>query len=271
VLGWPALLGIVVMASTIPISIYLGKWTASVQEDLMKSTDKRINIMSEVLLVFNIYTKILNGIRIIKYFAFERQFIEKVAAARDEELRNSVKYYITEAVSSVLWHTSPLMVAFATFYAYTKLAGHVLDATTAFTGLALLNSLREPLMSFPHELIQLFQAFVSLNRIEKFLGEQEIAKYSLDSTDISAIDKTIRFGFSDASFTYQSKTTEPKREDTEESDETSKLLPTYNDGPSFTLKNLNFDLPIGGLTVVVGATGCGKSTLIYSLLGGWYT
>lgn len=48
VLGWPALLGIVVMGSTIPISTFLGRWTASVQEALMNSTDKRVNIMSEV-------------------------------------------------------------------------------------------------------------------------------------------------------------------------------------------------------------------------------
>lgn len=199
----------------------------------------------------------------------------KVTTARDEELRNSVKYYITEAISSIIWHTSPLMVAFVTFFAYTKLAGNVLDATTAFTGLALLNSLREPLMSFPHELIQLYQAFVSLNRIEKYLKEEEIEKYSAENEGLN--QENALFGFDNAAFTYHSGSNTASETKLDESvitieSETTQLLPENESTPieisNFLLKNSSLNMPMNGLTVVCGSTGAGKSTLIYALLGG---
>ncbi|KAJ3089424.1 hypothetical protein HK102_006441, partial [Quaeritorhiza haematococci] len=281
VLGWPAVSGMIIMLLTIPATTIIGKWTARVQTKLMDSTDNRVNIMNEVL----------NGIRIIKYFAWEPEFIKKILDARNAELRNLIQYYLTEAAGGILWHTSPLLVAWATFVTYTKVAGYNLDATTAFTGLALLNALRGPLISFPNELLEMFQAYVSLKRIDRFLNEEELEKFrttddkaekknnaearengangavSVESTAFPAV------GFVDAWFThydsYSGKSNVVVEEAATGSETPATTTPQADliQGQNFTLRDLNIEFPLNKLTVIMGSTGAGKSSLILALLG----
>lgn len=60
VMGLSGLAGVAVILALAPIGAFLGKIIGRMQEELMNSTDSRINIMNEVL----------QGIRIVKYFAW---------------------------------------------------------------------------------------------------------------------------------------------------------------------------------------------------------
>ncbi|KAI9203555.1 P-loop containing nucleoside triphosphate hydrolase protein [Polychytrium aggregatum] len=233
ILGWPALSGVVVMILTIPTTAYVGKWTSRAEETLMEKTDKRVEVTNEVL----------NGIRIIKYLAWEPQFFDKIREARKAELASLVQVFYADLASTFIWQLSPLLVAFVTFATFTKLAGNPLDATTAFTGLSLLNALRLPLNQFPNELVDFWQALVSLKRIEDYLNQEELEDTSNCRPETALSEQSGRaqrapkVGFEQSSYVR------------------------------FVLKNLNIEFPLGKLTVVCGPTGCGKSSMLLALLG----
>ncbi|KAJ3033391.1 hypothetical protein HDV00_006388 [Rhizophlyctis rosea] len=299
VLGVPGFAGVAAMLITIPLTALIARWATKVQERLMESTDKRVTIMNEVL----------NGIRIIKYLAWEPQFLDRILKARDAELRNLVSYYLTECVNNVLWSCSPLFVAFVTFTTFTLISGRPLTPTTAFTGLLLLNALRVPLIAFPNEIMQLFMARVSIKRVERFLEEEELERFVEEEegrrngggrTEMlweEGEEKNF-VGFKEAWFTYfESKAgsdgdkktdgqvvegkdgEEDGRNDEAEGSEDDRLLGGVDgdvpggdvadllSGPRFTLRNLDLQFPTGGLSVICGPTGSGKTSLVLALLG----
>lgn len=135
-----------------------------------------------------------------------------------------------------------IMVAVATFYVHAVWRVQPLDAATAFTSLALLNILRDPLDDFSAMIIEIIRANVSMNRIRDFLDEPDTAKWSI----LQATEGQSRIGFSNATFDYG------RRGD---------------DDVNFVLEDLSLDFPIGRLSIVVGSVGSGKSTLLLSLLG----
>ena len=93
VVGWPALAGIFVMVLMIPVGGAMGQAVAKKQKALMASTDKRIHSTHELL----------NGIRLVKFYAWETNFLSKIDAARDLELSNLWSYIRTIAFNRALW------------------------------------------------------------------------------------------------------------------------------------------------------------------------
>ena len=72
VLGWSSIVGVALILILSPISTYLGKVIVRQQEDVLTNTDSRVSIMNEIL----------QGIRIIKYFAWEEHFAKKIEEQR---------------------------------------------------------------------------------------------------------------------------------------------------------------------------------------------
>ncbi|KAJ3416925.1 hypothetical protein HDV05_007983 [Chytridiales sp. JEL 0842] len=233
-LGWPALAGLGVMLLTIPATAALSTWANIVFERLMAATDKRTNTVNEVL----------QGIRIIKFFAWENQFLTKIQNARRQELRAIIQYYLQGAVGTFIWLMSPLLVSLFTFIALTQFAGRELNAQLAFTCISLFNTLRIPLLALPEVIIDLFQCRVSVNRIERFLAQEELEKYTVTADKLTRADllgaaaKEVKVGFEDSAwFQYFSdanlKKAEKKvvkrwfwskREESQEESETAPLL-----------------------------------------------
>lgn len=166
------------------------------------------------------------------------------------------------------------MVSFVTFVIYTKIAGKELDATTSFTSLALFNALRAPLIYFPNVLLQFFSARISLKRISSFLKQGDLEGWDNNrNTFIETEPPTgTTVGFTNAWFTWFDDITETKPVTKAESLPLVKGLPkqlkTPEDPPCFSLKNLHVNFPVGGLSVICGATGSGKSSVMQALLGG---
>ncbi|KAJ2999430.1 hypothetical protein HDV02_002915 [Globomyces sp. JEL0801] len=247
VLGWSAFVGIALIACLGPITTYLGKLVLAYQEELLANTDARVSIMNELL----------QGIRIVKYFAWEKHFAAKIEAARAKELNSFKKLWGSYMGFGAIGSGSGLLIAFVTFAVYTLVAGKNLDAATAFTSVSLLKVVSDLLSHLPTEIMMVFKAKVSLDRVESFLKETDIAKYSekeketdndeelSDSNTIGGSEITL--GFRNAEFSYYGTSGE-------------------NEEP-FTLRDMNVDFPIGGLTVICGPTGSGKSSLLLALLG----
>ncbi|KAJ3328221.1 hypothetical protein HDU76_010362 [Blyttiomyces sp. JEL0837] len=273
ILGVSSLAGVVYVLAIMPLTASLGKWASNVQTTLMGSTDKRVNQTNEVL----------NGIRIIKYFGWEDQFAAKILAIRETELYNNLKMNLLEAVTFLFSFSSSIICFFLTFFTYTVIAGNTLDAATAFTAVVLLQQFSDLLSWSPQEFIMALNAWVSLKRIEGFLEERDMDQF----LDLGGDDGSEDFDENEVgveiwkgSFRYytgnDAKKTDGKMK--QGGDETESLLGNGGDGvdgngygtrnnDGFNLRDVNVEFVLGGLNVVSGPTGSGKSSLVLALLG----
>ncbi|XP_025062209.1 multidrug resistance-associated protein 1 isoform X4 [Alligator sinensis] len=230
-LGPSVLAGVAVMVLLVPLNAVMAVKTKTYQVAQMKNKDNRIKLMNEIL----------NGIKVLKLYAWELAFKEKVLGIRQEELKVLKKSAYLGAVGTFTWVCAPFLVALSTFAVYVMIdENNVLDAQKAFVSLALFNILRFPLNILPMVISSVVQASVSLKRLRVFLSHEEldpdsIVRGSLKDADGSIIVKNASFSWS------------------------------RNDPPS--LNSIDFTVPEGSLIAVVGQVGCGKSSLLSALLG----
>ncbi|XP_041078301.1 ATP-binding cassette sub-family C member 3-like isoform X2 [Polyodon spathula] len=229
-LGPSVLAGVAVMVLLIPLNAAIAMKTRAFQVEQMQYKDARIKLMNEIL----------NGIKVLKLYAWEKSFKEKVQQIRENELKVLRKSAYLGAVSIFAWTSAPFLVALTTFAVYVTVdEKNVLDAQKAFVSLSLFNLLRFPLNMLPQVISSLVQASVSLKRIQSFLSHDELDPDSVDKNNIaSGCVVTIMNG----KFSW------------------AKSDPA-------TLHSINVMVPHGSLLAVVGNVGCGKSSLVSALLG----
>ncbi|XP_010712893.1 canalicular multispecific organic anion transporter 1 [Meleagris gallopavo] len=228
-LGPSVLAGLAVMVLLIPINGFLVNKSRDIQVRNMKNKDERMKIMGEVL----------NGIKILKLFAWEPSFEKRINEIRACELKDLLKFSYLQSVSIFVFSCAPFLVSLASFSVYVLVdENNVLDAQKAFTSISLFNVLRFPMAMLPLVLSAMVQTNVSKERLERYLGGEELDTSAIhhDSIPGSAVR------FSDATFTWE------------------------QDGNA-AIRDVNLDIKPGSLVAVVGAVGSGKSSLISAMLG----
>lgn len=83
VIGWSCVVGIVLILILSLLTSLVGKSIVVYQEHLLKCTDERVGLVNEVL----------QGIRMVKYFAYESLFETKINRARTKELEATFKLW----------------------------------------------------------------------------------------------------------------------------------------------------------------------------------
>ncbi|XP_054832209.1 ATP-binding cassette sub-family C member 3 [Eublepharis macularius] len=229
-LGPSVLAGVAVMVLLIPFNAAIAMKTRALQVEQMQYKDSRIKLMNEIL----------NGIKVLKLYAWEPSFAEKVLEIRKNELRVLKKAAYLNSLSTFAWVSAPFLVALTTFAVYVTVGEkNILDAEKAFVSLSLFNILRFPLSMLPQVISNIAQTSVSLKRIQHFLSHDELDPSSVEN-------KLIAPGYAvtvkDGTFSW-AKDLEP------------------------SLKDINLLVPSGSLVAVVGHVGCGKSSLVSALLG----
>ncbi|XP_033988992.1 canalicular multispecific organic anion transporter 2 isoform X2 [Trematomus bernacchii] len=229
-LGPSVLAGVAVMIMLIPLNAVIAMKTRAYQVEQMQYKDARIKLMNEIL----------NGIKVLKLYAWENSFKKKVLDIRQKELDVLRKTAYLGALSTMAWTSAPFLVALTTFAVYVSIdENNILDAEKAFVSLSLFNILRFPLNMLPQVISSMVQASVSLKRIESFLSHEELDPNSVDRKNTAA----------DFAVTVVN----------------GKFSWAKDDPP--VLHNINVMVPQGSLLAVVGHVGCGKSSLLSSLLG----
>ncbi|XP_045238503.2 multidrug resistance-associated protein 1 isoform X1 [Macaca fascicularis] len=231
-LGPPILAGVAVMVLMVPVNAVMAMKTKTYQVAHMKSKDNRIKLMNEIL----------NGIKVLKLYAWELAFKDKVLAIRQEELKVLKKSAYLAAVGTFTWVCTPFLVALCTFAVYVTIdKNNILDAQKAFVSLALFNILRFPLNILPMVISSIVQASVSLKRLRIFLSHEELEPDSIERRPVKDGGDTNSITVRNATFTW-----------------------ARSDPP--TLNGITFSIPEGALVAVVGQVGCGKSSLLSALL-----
>uniref|UniRef100_A0A671NKW8 Multidrug resistance-associated protein 1 n=1 Tax=Sinocyclocheilus anshuiensis TaxID=1608454 RepID=A0A671NKW8_9TELE len=181
-LGPSVLAGVAVMVLMVPVNAVIAMKTKTYQVAQMKSKDNRIKLMNEVL----------NGIKVLKLYAWELAFKDKVSAIRESELRVLKKTAYLGAVSTFTWVCAPFLVALSTFAVYVLMDEHnILDAQKAFVSLALFNILRFPLNMLPMVISSMVQASVSMKRLRVFLSHEELDEDNVERPAITACDASL--------------------------------------------------------------------------------
>ncbi|KAJ2720120.1 hypothetical protein GGI07_004797 [Coemansia sp. Benny D115] len=245
-LGWSVFAGIVIMVVSIPINTWITKRMRDLQLAQMKNKDARNTLIDEAL----------SGIKVIKLYAWERSFLNRIRRVRESrELVTLSKYGHMYAWSSVTSMAVPFMVSFATFWIYSVFDGvshGPLSAQLIFVSLSLFNLLRFPLTMFPIIVSSLVDTSVALNRIYSLLTSDELdpdsitrlasTRKAVANSDSLARNDTAAVHVADAAFRWSER------------------------GP-IVLDNIDFAAHSAEHLAIIGRVGAGKSSLVSALLG----
>ncbi|XP_013781403.1 multidrug resistance-associated protein 1-like [Limulus polyphemus] len=228
-LGVSTLGGLAVMILLFPVNGVITAKLRNLQIRMMKEKDKRIKLMNEIL----------SGIKVLKLYAWEESFQEQVTKIRDKEIRVlTIQAYLAAAITFA-FTCAPFLVALASFAMYVLLdPRNVLDASTAFVSLSLFNILRAPMAFLPMLVTFAAMFVVSLSRINKFLGSDELDPDAV-SNDDNEKDVLV---MENAVFAW-----------------------SRDEAP--TLKDISFRIKPGSLVALVGQVGAGKSSILSAFLG----
>ncbi|KAJ8721589.1 hypothetical protein PYW07_002364 [Mythimna separata] len=227
VLGPSVLAGLAVIIVLMPINGVLASFQEKMQSSLMHQKDQRIKLMSEVL----------NGIKVLKMYAWEGSFMDQILRIRNKELGVLRKQAFFNAGMIFIWICTPFLVSLMSFTCFVLVNDtEVLDSKRAFVALSLFNILRFPMSMLPNVISDVIQTAVSIKRLNKFLNSEEL--------DVTAIEHN---------------------PDEKDQIVIEKGHFTWGDEP--VIKNLNLRIPRGSLVAVVGGVGSGKTSLLSALLG----
>lgn len=281
-LGYSALVGLGVLLLGFPIQLILVKIMFAQRKKGVAITDNRVRLTTEVL----------QGIRLIKFYAWESFYISQISTLRTREIATIKKSAIARSALIAVVTFIPILASILSFITY-ALSGHDLNVAIIFSSLQLFNIIRAPLLFFPFVLSSLTDALVALRRISGFLLSDEIDQpYLLDHAQKYAVSVDGDFTWESAGKIGESKFSGgaerkdgKKEKKTKTNQEQSKkmakdkpILPVSADDASegtkdgesdkpFELQNLKFSVPKGAFVAIVGRVGSGKSSVLQSLIG----
>ncbi|XP_072361423.1 ATP-binding cassette sub-family C member 5-like [Scyliorhinus torazame] len=190
-LGPTALLGSAVFFLIYPFLMFMSRLTTYFRKQCITITDKRVRLMHEIL----------NSIRFIKMYTWEKLFAEKVHLIRSRE-----RHFLEKAgyVQSITVGVAPIVVVVSSSCTFTlhMAMGYDLTAAQAFTIVAVFNAMTFALKITPISVKALSEASVAVGRFKHLLlmEELEVVRKEPDSPH-SAIE------FQNASLAWENSST----------------------------------------------------------------
>lgn len=150
-LGVATLVGVFVMLVFIPFNLILATFSKRIQTKKLKVMDKRIKLTNEIL----------GGIKVIKFYGWEKSFQDIIENIRQKELGLLKSMFILDAGQRFTFWCSPVIVSVASFAAFVLIdENNVLDASTAFVSMSLFNLMRIPMTLLP----DIISAVINVNK-----------------------------------------------------------------------------------------------------------
>lgn len=234
-LGLSAIPGVIIMIIFVPLSIFSSVLARRFMNEQMTLKDQRTKMINEIL----------NGIKVIKLYAWEVPMLETIERIRKKELLCIIKAGLIRVVLDTFNFASPFLVALGSFATYTAISeDNVLTPEIAFVSLTLFNQLRSPMTMVGLLINMTVSAVVSNKRIKDLLTAEEVDEHAVERSDSSKPgEDTIKV--QNADFSWE----------------------VTNPGAETNLSDINLSVKKGQLIAVVGKVGSGKSSLISALLG----
>ncbi|XP_013142439.1 PREDICTED: multidrug resistance-associated protein 1 [Papilio polytes] len=229
ILGPSVLAGLAVMIVLIPVNGLIANRVKTLQIKQMKYKDERVKLMNEVL----------NGIKVLKMYAWEPSFEDQVLKIRNKEMIVLKQTAYLNSATSFIWSCAPFLVTFLTFFTYviSDPENNILAPDKIFVSMSLFFVMHLPLGLLPLIVVSVIETSVGIKRLNKFMNCDELDVNSVEH-DKSEPDPLV---IENGQFSWGEE--QP------------------------VLRNISVRIPRGSLVAVVGAVGSGKSSLLAALLG----
>ncbi|KAG6371568.1 ABC transporter type 1, transmembrane domain-containing protein [Boletus reticuloceps] len=253
ILGWSSLVGAAAMVILFPVPGYIGGRFQSVEAEKMKQTDARVQLVSEIM----------NVLRMIKLFGWERKISSEIQNKRVEELSWTRKRAFLQLLNDMVNFAIPTIVMLITYSTYTLVARQNLTASIVYSSISVFDLLHQQISMVAESIPCFIRGKVALDRINSFLLHDDVVselpgpERSISHTG-SEGDNNIPFdaiGISHAAFSWT------KSERSTQTPQSKYFTLSVHDELIFKHKELN---------LVTGPTGSGKTSLLMALLGEMY-
>ena len=227
-LGWAALAAVGTMLLLSPLTVMVARRYRKLDHQIMELRDERVTLMSQIL----------QGIRVVKFHAWEPSVHAEVADVRRHEINTRVRIVATDAMSTMLFISTSTVVAFTGFTTFVLLGG-TLTAPLVFACIALFALLEEPFGMISHLLANLQHARVATTRLHAFFTAP-VRK--TDERVLSAPNAALGIEVTDVSLRYAN-------------------------SPALALDNVQLGIRQGAAVAIIGPVGAGKSSLLRTMAG----
>ena len=233
--GPVSLLGCAYFIIALLINIYSFAFIFKFRIKANKKTDIRIGLIREIA----------NSLKIIKFFAWEDAYFDKINESRNLEVSqlHKMQTFMSAIIAyGFITATIASMIVFVSIYGI----NHGLKSpANTFASLAVFQVLSAFIFLIPQIMSHTLNAYVALKRVQVFLLAEEIDPTSLKPE--LCVDNENAIELYDCSFSWN------KEEDSNEN--------SFFKG----LKNLSFNIKKGEFVAIVGPIGSGKSSLLYAM------
>ncbi|CAG8610578.1 5509_t:CDS:2 [Acaulospora morrowiae] len=233
-LGLAALPALIILLILFPIQYKLGRLTSSISNSTTTITSSRIHLMSEIL----------TAIKLIKIYAWELYFCDRVNKVRNKEWNRLLTGIVVKVWTFCVVFGAPSLAMLCCLcvklLAYSP-PDNTLNTSTVFTVLALFYTVRYPLIMLPVAVRATLGAIGSFERLDEFLMKPELVPLEQEEQPIDG-DPTLRIYIHNADFAYEGV-------------------------PDPTLKFLNLKVKQGQVIAIVGDVGAGKSSILSAIIG----
>lgn len=225
-IGWSALVAIIVMALLIPMTQKLVKKFTHLEDEQMKFRDQRMSIMAQIL----------NAIRVVKYFSWEKSIFDEVTEVRNKEITSRIKLYKSEIFSGLIYTSISTVVLFSALLTH-YLRGNEINLAIVLTCVAIFSTMEDQFGGLSRYISRFTSIFVGGARISSFLKSETIEDFK-------------------GSVVYENQTDLVF----------DKVSFSYSEGSKKIFTDLSFAVKEGESLAVIGPVGSGKSTLLQLIL-----
>ncbi|KAJ8102129.1 P-loop containing nucleoside triphosphate hydrolase protein [Lipomyces tetrasporus] len=227
--------GFFVMVLMIPVNGLIARKEQALQKEQMKTKDLRTRLTTEIL----------NNIKSLKLYGWEKPYMDKLSHVRNDlELGTMKVMAVYNSVSSFMWTCAPFLVSCSTFGIFVFTSSTPLTTDLVFPALAFFNLLTLPLSVLPRSVSGFIESSVAAGRLRDFFLSSELQDDAVErkeaATNVGDESVSIRNG----TFLWEQGGNHPP-----------------------ALKNIDFVARKGGLACIVGRVGSGKSGFMQAILG----
>ncbi|XP_078599462.1 ATP-binding cassette sub-family C member 9-like isoform X2 [Branchiostoma floridae x Branchiostoma japonicum] len=263
-MGYPAVIGAAIIVILCPVQYLVARQMTHMQKDTMDHSEDR----------FKKFNEMLKGIRLLKLYSWESIFCTLVDRARNREISSMRKSSVYLVISLFLTAATPIIATVVTFSIHHYMSDEALTAGRTFATLVLFNILVVPLFNFPMVVVAMVNAIMSAKRLRPFLDIPEVDRgFYLTGEDEQEDAKDVLITLLRMSGIHMKSI---KRQKSAKMVPENFVLEVTNghfawdlssDAPTTTLYDINFKVPRGAMTLVIGPHDSGKTSLVNAILG----
>ncbi|KAL7034207.1 hypothetical protein ACKWTF_007899 [Chironomus riparius] len=260
--GYAGLIGMLVIAVVTPLQSYTGKLSSKFRLQTAIRTDERVRLMDEII----------NGIQVIKLYAWEKSFKKLIGWAREKELKVIKKSSYVRALYMTFMLFTTRSALYCTMMAIVVL-GDELTASKVFVISSLYQIISSVLSQmFVRGIAEIAEALVAMRRLQNFLEHDEKVEYSNDrfisdkmfnengKSMNGNVETPANVILSMDDVCCRWKTMEERENASGDKDAEDK------NEYKLTLNKINLKVKRGRLVGILGHVGAGKSSLLQTIL-----